>query len=149
MIQIRYELKYPGTGGIVMQAVSLTAGVLCVMMFVYATRLIRVTDKLRMADRSRRRRGRTVLRGVHGPSPFRLWHPRGVRGEPADRNRLQPVRGRPRGVQPVAGLRLHREGRGHEAPKYMEWYGAFGLMVTLIWLYIEILRLLMKLADRR
>ena len=37
----------------------------------------------------------------------------------------------------------------HEAPKYMEWYGAFGLMVTLIWLYIEILRLLMKLADRR
>ena len=31
----------------------------------------------------------------------------------------------------------------------MEWYGAFGLMVTLIWLYLEILRLLMKLADRR
>ena len=30
------------------------------------------------------------------------------------------------------------------APKYMEWYGAFGLMVTLIWLYLEILRLLMK-----
>jgi uncharacterized YccA/Bax inhibitor family protein len=37
----------------------------------------------------------------------------------------------------------------HEAPKSMEWYGAFGLMVTLIWLYMEILRLLMKLADRR
>ena len=36
-----------------------------------------------------------------------------------------------------------------EAPKYMEWYGAFGLMVTLIWLYLEILRLLTKLADRR
>ena len=35
------------------------------------------------------------------------------------------------------------------APKYMEWYGAFGLMVTLIWLYLEILRLLSKLADRR
>jgi len=34
------------------------------------------------------------------------------------------------------------------APKYMEWYGAFGLMVTLIWLYIEILRLLSKLASR-
>ena len=30
------------------------------------------------------------------------------------------------------------------APKYMEWYGAFGLMVTLIWLYLEILRLLSK-----
>jgi uncharacterized YccA/Bax inhibitor family protein len=34
------------------------------------------------------------------------------------------------------------------APKYMEWYGAFGLMVTLIWLYIELLRLLAKLASR-
>lgn len=34
------------------------------------------------------------------------------------------------------------------APKYMEWYGAFGLMVTLVWLYIEILRLLSKLASR-
>ena len=35
------------------------------------------------------------------------------------------------------------------APKYMEWYGAFGLMVTLIWLYLEILRLLMKTQSRR
>lgn len=35
------------------------------------------------------------------------------------------------------------------APKYMEWYGAFGLMLTLVWLYIEILRLLVKIAGRR
>jgi uncharacterized YccA/Bax inhibitor family protein len=34
-------------------------------------------------------------------------------------------------------------------PKYMEWYGAFGLMVTLVWLYVEILRLLFKLRERR
>jgi uncharacterized YccA/Bax inhibitor family protein len=34
------------------------------------------------------------------------------------------------------------------APKYMEWYGAFGLMVTLIWLYIEFLRLLARFAGR-
>ena len=34
------------------------------------------------------------------------------------------------------------------APKYMEWYGAFGLMVTLIWLYMEILRLLAKTRRR-
>jgi uncharacterized YccA/Bax inhibitor family protein len=34
------------------------------------------------------------------------------------------------------------------APKYMEWYGAFALMVTLIWLYIEILRLLSKVRER-
>ena len=35
------------------------------------------------------------------------------------------------------------------APKYMEWYCAFGLLVTIVWLYLEILNLLMKLADRR
>ena len=41
--------------------------------------------------------------------------------------------------------------QGTEAgiPKYMEWYGAFGLLVTLIWLYLEILRLLAKLQSRR
>jgi uncharacterized YccA/Bax inhibitor family protein len=40
--------------------------------------------------------------------------------------------------------------RGAErgAPKYMEWYAAFGLLVTLIWLYIEMLRLLSKLRSR-
>ncbi len=37
---------------------------------------------------------------------------------------------------------------GAGAPKYMEWYGAFGLMVTLVWLYLEILRLLAKIASR-
>jgi uncharacterized YccA/Bax inhibitor family protein len=40
------------------------------------------------------------------------------------------------------------QGAMQGAPKYMEWYGAFGLMVTLIWLYLEILRLLMKLRSR-
>jgi uncharacterized YccA/Bax inhibitor family protein len=41
------------------------------------------------------------------------------------------------------------EGSEKGAPKYMEWYGAFGLLVTLIWLYLEILRLLAKLNSRR
>jgi uncharacterized YccA/Bax inhibitor family protein len=40
------------------------------------------------------------------------------------------------------------EGCNQQAPKYMEWYGAFGLIVTLVWLYLEILRLLTKLQDR-
>lgn len=40
--------------------------------------------------------------------------------------------------------------RGAElgAPKYMEWYGAFGLLVTIVWLYLEILRLLSKISKR-
>jgi len=41
------------------------------------------------------------------------------------------------------------EGSERGAPKYMEWYGAFGLLVTLVWLYLEILRLLAKLNSRR
>tara|TARA_Y100001970_G_scaffold267420_1_gene357438 strand:+ start:1897 stop:2625 length:729 start_codon:yes stop_codon:yes gene_type:complete len=41
------------------------------------------------------------------------------------------------------------QGAENGAPKYMEWYGAFGLLVTLIWLYLEILRLLAKLQSRR
>ena len=41
------------------------------------------------------------------------------------------------------------QGAASSAPKYMEWYAAFGLMVTLVWLYIEILHLLSKLASRR
>jgi uncharacterized YccA/Bax inhibitor family protein len=41
------------------------------------------------------------------------------------------------------------QGAEQGAPKYMEWYAAFGLMVTLIWLYLEILRLLSKLQERR
>jgi uncharacterized YccA/Bax inhibitor family protein len=39
-------------------------------------------------------------------------------------------------------------GAEHGAPKFMEWYAAFGLMVTLIWLYLEMLRLLAKLQRR-
>ena len=41
------------------------------------------------------------------------------------------------------------EGAERGAPKYMEWYGAFGFLVTLIWLYLEILRLLAKMQNRR
>ena len=40
------------------------------------------------------------------------------------------------------------EGSELGAPKYMEWFGAFGLLVTLVWLYLEILRLLSKLRSR-
>jgi uncharacterized YccA/Bax inhibitor family protein len=41
------------------------------------------------------------------------------------------------------------QGAEQGAPKYMEWYAAFGLIVTLVWLYMEILRLLSKLQSRR
>ena len=40
-------------------------------------------------------------------------------------------------------------GAENGAPKYMEWYGAFGLLITLVWLYLEILKLLAKMQSRR
>ena len=59
------------------------------------------------------------------------------------------------GVVVIASLNLVldfdfiEEGSEMGAPKYMEWYATFGLLVTLIWLYLEILRLLAKLQSRR
>jgi uncharacterized YccA/Bax inhibitor family protein len=41
------------------------------------------------------------------------------------------------------------KGARYSAPKHMEWYGAFGLILTLVWLYLEILRLLRQVSDRR
>lgn len=40
------------------------------------------------------------------------------------------------------------QGAGRFLPKYYEWYGAFGLMVTIVWLYVEVLRLLSRLRER-
>ncbi|HWO54517.1 MAG TPA: Bax inhibitor-1/YccA family protein [Paenibacillus cookii] len=48
----------------------------------------------------------------------------------------------------VLDFNFIEEGARQGAPKYMEWYGSFGLLVTLVWLYVEILRLLSKLASR-
>ncbi len=49
----------------------------------------------------------------------------------------------------VIDFAVIEQGAREGAPKNMEWYGAFGLMVTLVWLYLEILRLLAKMRDRR
>jgi len=48
----------------------------------------------------------------------------------------------------VLDFDLIEQGAQYGAPKYMEWYGAFALMITLIWLYLEILRLLAKMRSR-
>ena len=47
----------------------------------------------------------------------------------------------------ILDFEMIENGVAQGAPKHMEWYGAFGLMVTIIWLYIEMLRLLSKLRD--
>jgi uncharacterized YccA/Bax inhibitor family protein len=58
------------------------------------------------------------------------------------------------GVVVIASLNLVidfdfiEEGAEKGAPKYMEWYGTFGLLITLVWLYLEILRMLAKMRNR-
>lgn len=148
VVEMRYGHRVNGAGGIVMQAVSLTAGVLFVMMFVYATRIIRVTEKLQMAIVAAT--GALALfyifalmmslfgfgtLGVFTSSPIGIGFSLFVVGLAA--------------FNLLLDFDMIEKGAQHEAPKFMEWYGAFALMLTLIWLYIEILRLLMKLADRR
>jgi uncharacterized YccA/Bax inhibitor family protein len=145
------ELRYGGEEGIAQgiaaQAVSLTLGVLCVMLFLYATRIIRVTQQLTMAIVACT--GAlcmfylvTILLGFFGIRTFVFSSgPLGI--------------GFSLFVVGLAAFNLlldfdfieHAERA--RAPKYMEWYGAFGLMVTLIWLYLEVLRLLTKLAENR
>jgi uncharacterized YccA/Bax inhibitor family protein len=145
VVEMMYHAKAPG---IAMQAVTLTCGVLFVMLFFYSSGLIRVTDKLRAGVVAAT--GAlclfyliTVLMsffGVQMPLVF-----------------SSSVYGIGFSVF-VVGLAAFNllldfdfieQAANSHAPKYMEWYGAFGLIVTLVWLYLEILRLLRKLADQR
>ena len=133
---------------IVLQAVGLTFGVLFVMLAVYRTGIIKVTDKFRM--------GVVAATGgvfvlymatwilgmfgvnipyIHGSGMIGIGFSFFVVGLAS--------------LNLVLDFDLIETGARAGAPKYMEWFGAFALMVTLIWLYIEILRLLAKLNSRR
>jgi uncharacterized YccA/Bax inhibitor family protein len=135
--------------GIALQAVSMTTGTLFVMLFIYRTGIIRVTDRLKA--------GIIAATGAiclvylismvvslfGGTVPF-LWSSSGI------------GIGFSVFVVGLAAFNLlldfdfiEKAARSGQAPKFMEWYGAFGLMVTLVWLYMEILRLLSKVSDRR
>ena len=113
VVELQFHDKVPG---IAMQAVSLTCGVLFIMLFVYATRIIRVTDKLRMGIVV----ATSALCLFYLVSMLLSFFGVGVplalqRKQSMDR--LQPVRGRPGGIQPVARLRLHRKGRRVAGPQ--------------------------------
>ncbi len=144
-ISAMFEARYPG---LVMQAVMLTFGVFFSLLFAYKAKIIRASAKFRMGVVAAT--GgialfyfvSIILGFFHINIPF-LYSasPLGI--------------GFSVFVVIIAALNLvldfdfieqaAREG----APQYMEWYAAFGLVVTLVWLYIEILRLLAKLNERR
>ena len=136
-----------GMGGIVIQAISLTIGVLFLMLFLYTSGIIKVTDKLRMGIVAAT--GAIFLMyminfimSFFGAAFFTM----------ADTS-LMAI-GINLVIVGVAAFNLLLDfdfidrASASGAPKAMEWYGAFGLMVTLIWLYIELLKLLSRINRR-
>jgi len=144
-ISLVFEKQYPG---IVKQAVGLTFGVLFSLLIVYKSRLIRVTENFKLG----------IFAATGGIALFYLVSMIagffGARFTIIYGNGLLAI-GFSVFVVIIAALNLVMDfdfiekGAEYGAPKYMEWYGAFGLIVTLVWLYLEILRLLAKLQSRR
>ena len=140
-----FEVMYPG---IVNQAVMLTFGTLGALLLAYRSGLIKATENFKL--------GVVAATGgiffVYLISWVLSWFSVSVPLIHSNSNMsiLFSI-----GVVVIAALNLVldfdfiEEGSEKGAPKYMEWYGAFGLLVTLIWLYLEILRLLAKLSSRR
>lgn len=141
-----FDLRYPG---IAMQAVGLTFGTLFALLVAYKTGLIKVTRTFQMG----------VVAATGGIMLF--YFAQMILGF-FHISAFSSVNGSgPIGigfsliVVAVAALNLVldfnfvEQGVASGAPKYMEWYSAFGIMVTLVWLYLEILRLLSKLNSRR
>ncbi len=138
------DLRYPG---IAIQAVSLTFGTLFVLLLAYRSGLIQVTQKFRLG----------IIAATGGIMVFYLLemvlgffgiHFTSINGSGPIGIGFSLI------VVGVAALNLVldfdfiEKGVQFGAPKYMEWYGAFGIMVTLVWLYLEILRLLSKIRSR-
>lgn len=133
--------------GIVLQAVMLTFGTLFALLFAYRTGLIKATENFKLGVVAATGGIMLVYLATIVLSFFNinipLIHESGLIGI-----------GFSLFVIVIAALNLVLDfdfietGVEQGAPKYMEWYGAFGLIVTLIWLYIEFLRLLSKLQSR-
>lgn len=139
-----FERQFPG---IVVQAILLTFGTLAALLVAYTSGLIKATENFKLG----------VVAATGGIAIFYLismvmgffGHAPGVITSSSTAGLIFSGV-----VVVVAALNLVldfdfiEQGAEHGAPKYMEWYAAFGLMVTLVWLYLEILRLLSKLNRR-
>jgi len=144
-ISAMFEQMYPG---IVIQAVGLTFGTLFALLFAYKSGLIKATENFKLGVVAATGAVGliymvSIVLGFFGTGiPY--IHESGTVGI-----LFSLV------VVVIAALNLVLDfdfietGVERGAPKYMEWYGAFGLLVTLIWLYLEMLRLLAKLNSRR
>ena len=140
-----FELRYPG---IALQAICLTFGTLLALLLAYSSGLIRATKKFQIG----------VMAATGGIALFYLFQMvmgffhvqfMAVNGSGVIGIGFSVI------VVIVAALNLVldfayiEQGVNAGAPKYMEWYGGFALLVTLVWLYLEILRLLTKINQRQ
>ncbi len=139
-----FDFRYPG---VAFQAIGLTFGTLLVLLMAYSSGWIKVTDKLRLGIVAAT--GGIMLfylaemilgffhvqfLAINGAGPLGIIFSLFVCGIAA--------------LNLVLDFDFIEQGVAYGAPKYMEWYGAFGIMVTLVWLYLEILRLLSKMRSR-
>ncbi len=140
-----FEIIYPG---IIIQAISLTFGVFLIMLVIYRLKIIKPTKNLAIGLSAAI--GAIMLiymvsfmLAMFSPFQIPYIHGNGIIGI-----------GFSLVVIGVAALTFVfdfdfiEKGVNSGAPKHLEWYAAFGLMVTLVWLYIEILRLLSKIRSR-
>lgn len=139
-----FEKSYPG---IVMQAVLLTLGTAAAMYVLYRFRIIQATQTFK----------KVIITATAGIAVFyviamvlRLF---GIQMPYLHDNSMMGI-GISLFIVAIAALNLIldfdriEQGEAQGAPKYYEWYSAFGLLVTIVWLYMEMLRLLSKLASR-
>ena len=144
VVSMLFEARYPG---IATQAVALTFGVLGAMLVLYKTGVIKVTQRFRTGVLAATLAIAGVylvalvlgLFGVRVPllndaSPLGILLSLAIVAVAA--------------LNLVLDFDLIERGARSGAPAFMEWYAAFGLLVTLVWLYLELLRLLAKLRER-
>ncbi len=144
-VSAMFEVRFHG---LAIQAVSLTFGTLVVMLIAYRSGLIKVNDKMRLGIVAATGGimvfyliqfvlglfGFHAFAAVNGSGPIGIIFSLVVVGVAA--------------LNLVLDFDLIENGARWNAPKYMEWYSGFALMVTLIWLYLEMLRLLSKFRSR-
>jgi len=141
-ISMIYDVALPG---IVMQAVWLTFVIFLIMLWLYASKIIVVTEKFRMWVVAATwaimfmyiiafiwsLSGWFSMPFIHESGPIGIWVSVFIVGIAAFNLALD--------------FDVIEQGAAEKAPKYMEWYASFGLLVTLVWLYLEVLRLLSKM----
>ena len=142
-----FEANYPG---IVNQAIFLTFGIMFALLFAYKTKIIKPTENFKLGIFAATG-GIFIVYVINFIMSF--WGG-GISVMNPNNSSMFSI-GFSIFVVIIASLNLVldfdfiEEASEAKVPKYMEWYAAFGLLITLIWLYIEILRLLAKLQGRR